>query len=427
MLRMKEDLLQFIWQRRLLKPEHLYTLNGESLTVISVGELNHDSGPDFSNARIKIGSIELIGNIEIHVRSSDWLKHGHQHDKAYDNIILHVVYKHDKALDQNTNNAVEVLELQNFIDPNLLKRYQELFESRQSLPCGTLLKEVNDLKVVSWMERMAIERLEHKTDRINELFLAYRGDYLAVLYTLMLRNFGFQINALPFELLSRQLPYQILLKHADNLLQLEALLLGTAGFLEEHYEKEYVLQLQNEYEYLRRKYDLRPLKKEVFKFSRLRPANFPDRRLSQFAKLVFEQPKFLNQAVHTTTYEELMGLLFVKQEGFWTEHFSLRSGQKTPEKGFGHASAENILINSLAPFFFFYGKKNSKPELVHAAVTLLSRCAAEDNVKTKLFKVKKSVLRTAADSQGIINLFDNYCRKKNCLRCGIANALLKSA
>ncbi len=427
MLKMKEDLLQFIWQRRLLKPAQLYTLSGEELNIISVGELNRDAGPDFSNARIKVGGLELAGNIEIHVRSSDWLKHGHQRDRSYDTLILHVVYEQDVVLDQNKDNGVKVLELKKWIDPSVLQKYGQLIGSRQQLPCASMLKDVSDFKLISWMERMAIERLETKTKRVQDLFDAYRGDYVAVFYTLLLRNFGFQVNALPFELLSRQLPYSLLLKHADNLLQLEALLLGSAGFLEEQFENPYVRQLQNEFEHLKLKYSLKPLKKEVFKFSRLRPANFPDRRLAQFAKLIHDCSGILNKTVNVRTYREWMDLLSVRQDGFWKNHFRLTGEESAIEKNFGTASAENILVNSVAPFFFFYGKKNSRPDMVNAAIALLSKCSAEENAKTKLFSVKKSVLRSASDSQGVINLFDNYCSKRNCLNCAIANTLLRSA
>lgn len=426
MLKFREDLLQFIWQHRLLKPSALFTTKGEEVHILKAGELNRNSGPDFFNARIKLNGVDLIGNIEIHVKTSDWLKHGHQRDKTYDNLILHVVYEHDVELDQNREHSVEVLEIKDHIENEVLKKYEGLLDSGHKLPCSSMLKSVDDFKLIGWMERMAIERLEYKTRRLEDLFITYSSDYVSVFYTCLLRNFGFQVNAVPFEMLARQLPYQLLLKHSDNLLQVEALLLGTAGFLEDQFEDKYILQLQNEFEYLKHKYGLINLRKEIFKFSRLRPANFPDRRLSQFALLIHTHPLFLSSPYLFTEHNQLLKVMTLRPEGYWKNHYRLNGKANSSDLHFGKNSMENIIINSISPFLFFYGRKNSKPDLSSAAIGLLSDCSLEENVKTRLFLVKKNVLRTAADSQGVINLYDNYCTKKNCLNCGIASSLLKS-
>ncbi|MBL7933769.1 MAG: DUF2851 family protein [Bacteroidia bacterium] len=427
MLKLKEDLLQFIWQQRLLKPLALFTAGGNELVIVKTGDLNRNSGPDFFNARIKLKGVELIGNIEIHIKTSDWLKHGHQHDKSYDNIILHVVFDHDVELDQNRNHSVEVLEIKNLIDHKVLEKYEGLIGSGTRLPCAAMLKSVDDVKLISWMERMAVERLEHKTKRLADFFAAYNSDYISVFYSSLLRSFGFQVNAQPFEMLARQLPYQLLIRHSDSLLQLEALLLGTAGFLEDQFEERYLLQVQNEFEYLKHKYGLISLNKEIFKFSRLRPANFPDRRLSQLALLLHLRPQLLTSPYRFKDYSTLMQMMEIKSQGYWSNHYKLNGAENSSELSFGKSSAENIIINSIAPFLFFYAKKNAKPDLSSAAITLLSQCSLEQNVKTQLFSAKKEVLKNAADSQGIINLYDNYCSRKNCLNCGIASSLLKSA
>lgn len=427
MLKIKEELLHHIWRHRLWQVGELKTLSGQTLQVVQTGDQNPNAGPDFSNARLRIGGLELAGNIEIHIRSSDWLKHGHQNDPAYNNIILHVVYEHDKVLEQNREYGVEVLELGPFVPAELLRNYENLVFSRQKLPCANQLKHLGDVKMISWMERMAVERLEHKTSRIQQLLKTYHGDYVAVLYTLLLRNFGFQVNAVPFELLSRQLPYPLLLKHSDNLFQLEALLLGTAGFLNEQAEHKYVQALQNEFVYLQHKYGLTVLSKEVFKFSRLRPANFPERRLAQVALLLHRYPTILNEAPYLLDYDGWMHKLQLKHEGFWKEHYRLHADAFTGDVGFGKTAAENLLINTIAPFFFFYGRKHEKPEVMKAAIELLSRCEVEKNHKTRLFQAKQDVFKNAADSQGLINLYDNYCSHKGCLSCGIGSALLKTA
>ena len=275
MLEFKEDLLQFIWRYKLLKPVPLITVSGKEISILKAGELNRDSGPDFFNAQIKINDIILAGNVEIHLKTSDWLKHGHGEDKNYDTIILHAVYENDITLKQNSDHNVEVLELRKHIDTATILNYQNLFSNRDTLPCSKHLAKVDDLKLISWLERMTIERMEEKVSRLQVWFDLSKGDYTQTFYISLLRNFGFKINSEPFELLAKQLPVQLLLKHADNLLQLEALLLGTSGLLENQFQNKYIQTLQNEFEYLRSKYGLCPIQTEIFKFSKLRPANFP--------------------------------------------------------------------------------------------------------------------------------------------------------
>lgn len=419
-----EDLLQFIWRHKLLKPLPLITKSGSEVKVLNPGDLNLDSGPDFFNAQIKINDLILAGNIEIHLKTSDWLRHNHQRDKSYDNIILHVVYEHDIELEQNRQNNVEVLELKNLIAKHTLETYSDLVNTNDKLPCHKQLKGVNGLKFVSWMERMTIERLEEKVKRIEHLFLANAGDYTQTFFTLLLRNFGFKVNALPFELIATQLPVHILLKHADNLLQLEALLLGMSGLLEESFEDKYIQKLQNEFEHLKMKYRLIPLKKELFKFSKMRPANFPNLRLAQVAMLVYTHPSLFTQPQNLMDYEMLLSALQPGLDGYWKNHYKIDGKHLEKDLAFGKSSAENVIINTFVPFFFFYSKKLAKPEYSDFAITLLNSCKMEANAKTRLFATKKACLVSAADSQAIINLYDKYCVQRKCIKCGIAAAIL---
>jgi len=426
MLDFKEDLLQFAWQHKLLKPGPIVTTSGKELTVLKPGELNKDSGPDFFNAQIRINNITLAGNIEVHIKTSDWLKHNHQTDKTYDNIILHVVYKNDIELEQNKRNNVEVIELMHLLPEHLLSQYTSLLNSKQPLACARQLNVVDDLKFSAWLQRMFVERLEYKTGWIQELFESYDGNYSQTFYTVLLRNFGFKVNALPFELLARQLPLAILLKHSDNLLQVEALLFGTAGLLEEQFENPYVLKLQNEFEYLKNKHRLIPLKKEIFKFSRLRPANFATLRLSQFAQLIHEQTALFNGPQNFNSFEKIKFALQLKPNGYWQHHYTM-DGQKTEKDlNLGVDSIDNLMINTFATFFFFYFKRTGQAEFETLPLILLEKCKFEKNAKTKLYSDKKSVLLNAADSQALIHLHDNYCVKRRCLNCGIAAAILKS-
>ncbi|MCW3075519.1 MAG: hypothetical protein JWO32_128 [Bacteroidetes bacterium] len=426
MLNLKEDILQFIWQHKLLKPLPLITTSGKEISILQPGELNTDSGPDFFNAMIKINGLRLAGNIEVHVKTDDWLKHNHQRDAAYDNLILHVVYEDNKILQQNTLNNVEVLEIKNLVPEELLNNYSTLIESKKSLACESQLPEVNDLKFTWWLQRMLIERLESKVKRIEEVFADAGGNYSQTFYTILLRSFGFKVNAVPFELLAKHLPLNVLLKHSGNLMQLEALLLGTAGFLDEQFSDNHVLSLQNEFEYLKTKYKIISLKKELFKFSRLRPANFPTLRLAQVAAVLHHQPQLFHSPHIFDAFEKIATALKKEASSYWKHHYLPDGNYTEKDLSLGTDSVNGIIINTFAPFFFFYFLKTGIANFEHVPLSLLEKCAFEKNLKTKFFLPKKHILKTAAESQGIINLYDNYCVKRKCLNCGIAGAILKS-
>lgn len=423
---MKEDILQFVWQHKLLKPAPLVTVSGKQLQIIKPGELNKDSGPDFFNAKIKIDDLIFAGNVEVHVKSSDWLSHNHQQDRNYDNLVLHVVYEHNKELNQITENNVEVLEIKNLVPQELLINYESLINSKTSIPCETQLSGVNEFKFNSWMERMLVERLEYKMARFQNLLDRYEGNYSHVLYVTLLRNFGFKVNAAPFELLAHTLPLQLLLKYSDHLPHLEALLLGTAGFLDDQFQDKHLRSIQNEFEFLRNKHGLVPLDKKIFKFSRLRPANFPTLRLAQFASLIHNNTQLFSAPYSFDSYHKLTRALEVDLNGYWKNHYSLDGAKTVHDLKFGTDSLTNLIINTFAPFFFFYGRKSGKAEYETTATHLLEGGAFENNAKTRLFAKKKEHLQSAAHSQALIHLFDNYCTPKKCLHCGIAASILQS-
>jgi hypothetical protein len=419
-----EDLLQFVWKHRLLKPVPLVSCSGNVIEVISPGDLNTDSGPDFFNGQIRLNGALLAGNIEVHIQSSDWNRHQHQQDKAYDNIILHVVYEHNKEISQNSLHNVEVLELKELISKDTISRYRELSSSPASLPCARQLPAIQPSRFVSWLEKMSLERLEKKIKTLEILFNATRGDYTQTFYSLFLRSFGFKVNAEPFELLARHLPLQILLKHSNDVFQLEALLLGTAGFLDRQVDDKYLRELQNEFEHLRRKYNLVSLESHLFKFSRLRPANFPSLRLAQFAQLLFQHPGIFAMPHHARNMNELQAALYTPLSGYWKQHYNLDSPASEKELQMGKQSMESIMINVFSPFYFFYGLKLDKPQLRELAVEILKKCAPEDNFKTRLFVAQHKNIQNAASTQGIINLYDNYCTHKKCLSCALAQSFL---
>lgn len=425
MLKIKEDLLQYVWQHKLTTTNEFISTTNNKIKIIHFGTLNQDSGPDFFNAKIKVNELILAGNIEIHVKTSDWEKHGHQFDESYSNIILHVVYEHDREIAQNTENLVEVIELKKFLSPHLIVKYQKLIESKNKIPCQNSFDKIEDFKFSSWLQRLSIERLEKKTERIEQLFLEFNGDYHQTFYTLLLSAFGFKTNALPFELLAKQLPYNVLIKHSDQLFQLESLLLGTSGFLDEQFEDNYLSRLSNEFIFLQAKYKLIPLDKRLFKFSKMRPANFPTLRLAQFAAFFGHGCQVLSNFNQLSNLNQVMNIFNISVSEYWKTHYSLGGNKVNNTDTLGKDSAEKIIINAIVPFLFFYSRKVNQDLLRENALELLSNCKWEENKKTKLFLKLRKPDYSAADSQAMINLFDNYCSKKRCLNCNVGMDLLK--
>ena len=421
---MQEELLQFIWKYRLIKPQELITVNGNKIKIIHPGELNSDSGPDFFNAKIKIGNITLAGNVEIHIKSSDWIKHKHQNDTSYNNLILHAVYENDKPIQQNKENNVEVLELKKIIDKTILQKYNTLLSSKQNIACANQIKTVPTTKLNGWLLRMQIERLEIKTAYIKQLFETANHDYIQTFYLVLARNFGFKVNSEAFELLAKNLPLPVLIKHKNSLLQIEALLFGTAGFLEQSYKSKYAQQLQNEFEFLKNKYNLKPLPKSLWKFLRLRPANFPTVRLSQFALIIHHYSDLFSNPINFKDYKILKKAICIEPKGYWLNHYLFDGSETKNSKSLGEGSIQNIVINAMAPFLFFYGKQSGNENFCEAALNCFETLKFESNHKTKQFINSGLKFKNAGQSQALINLYDNYCNKKQCIKCGVAASLL---
>lgn len=421
---MKEELLHFIWQYKLLRPVELQTTSGTTLKIIQPGELNKDAGPDFFNAKIKIGSVTLAGNIEIHVNASDWTKHNHDKDASYSNIILHVVYNNDLKKQNDTDHQFEVLELKNYLDKSVLKKYELLVSSKAKLACHKHIAGISALKISSWLQRMLIERLEKKTEYIRHLFDLSGNNYSETLYLTIARNFGFKTNAEPFENLARHLPLSVLLKHSQNVFQLEALLFGCAGLLEKPFKEKYFQQLQNEFEFLKNKYQLRTMKPEVWKFMRMRPANFPSVRIWQFAAILHSSSDLFSNPEKYRTKKTLSKAIQFKPQGYWTNHYYPEGKEQKELGAIGESSVENILINSLAPFLFFYGKQTGKDQFIDYALQCYDDTTFESNIKTRHFTKAGLKFKTSGESQALINLYDNYCVPKQCLKCTIASQLL---
>lgn len=424
---MNEALLQLIWKHKLLGQLRFAGTKNESIEIQSIGEHNQDSGPDFFNSKVCIDGVVLAGNVELHIKTSDWLKHQHQQNKAYDNLILHVVYEHDIELKQNEKYNVSVIELKPYIKPNLIEQYKSLQNSKQQIACGKTVTTVPDIIWKPWLDRLAISRLELKVNYLEHLFEFTNQNYEDVLYILLCRNFGFKINNDAFELLAKSLSYTVLKKYCHNQIQVEALLFGTAGFLEEPFEDDYPKLLQNEFEFLKHKHKLIPLEKTIWKFAKTRPVNFPTIRISQLANLIGKQQSLFHLLETKPGIKELRMFFDINTSTYWQDHFKFDNKAETSLKPLGDNAFEIIVINTVIPFLFFYSKKTFNDELSDYALNLLSHLNPEDNVKTKNYSSLGINIENALESQALIQLYDSFCSKKACLNCRVAEYLLKHA
>jgi len=420
---MHETLLQFIWQYSLYRPGQLHTTDGEPVTVIFPGRRNTDAGPDFLAAKIRIGNVLLVGNVELHVCSKDWFRHGHQHDPAYRHIILHVVYRDDA---QAQGGAAPVMELAGHIPDYVIRQYTYLLQTHQRIPCGKELHRVKTITGESWLVRLLAERWEEKLTDWELLLRRASGDWRSLLYWRMAANFGFRTNAMPFLLLAQSLPLNILARHRDSLEQLEALLFGQAGMLQGDFHETYPRALQDEYRYLQQKYRLMPLQAHIWKFMRMRPANFPSLRIAQFAALVHRSLHLLTRMLEKTTAAEISALLDVTASAYWDTHVRLdEPQQRCMKKRLGEASVRNIIINTIAPVQFLYAHHHGMKAQQQQALQLLEAIAPEQNSIIALWEAAGWQPVSAAQSQAMIQLYNHYCTPRRCLECSIGLSIIR--
>ena len=419
---MQEKLLQFIWQYSLYNPTQLTTTNGEQVTVVHPGMYNTNAGPDFLEAKIRVGNTLLVGHAELHINSSDWVKHKHDNDAAYNNVILHVVYKHDA--DAGPKNTA-VLELANHIPADVLKKYETLMQSKTDVPCASQLQKVRDITKESLLSRMLAERWEEKQIVWLDLLEKSAGDWRNVLYWRMAANFGFKVNAETFLALAQSIPHNVFAK-GGSLLQTEAILFGQAGMLNYTFKDEYPNQLKEEYAFLKQKYKLNPLQAHQWKFMRLRPANFPTIRIAQFAALVHKSFHLFSQIVETHTVKEVLPLLEVTASPYWDNHYRFdEEADVVSNKHLGKASVHNIIINTIAPIQFLYAQAHGTAKDQERALQLLDTIPAEKNAITTMWQDCQWRPANAGHSQAMIQLYNNYCTKKRCLECAIGLSLIK--
>lgn len=421
-LEMKESILHYVWQQKLFSIQHLSSTEGERLEVIDVGKFNTDAGPDFFNAKIKIGSTIWAGNIEIHQRSSDWFKHHHQADKSYDTVILHVVQKADTEIFRTDGEKIPQLELT--FPQEIELNYKQLLEEKKWISCADKVGDIPSIFIQSWKTFLLTERLEHKMESIQHLLHENKQHWEEAFYIVLAQNFGFSTNALPFKNLAKSIPLSVLSKHKDQLLQLEALLFGQAGLLDENSTDVYLLQLKKEHLFLQSKYALQPLSEGQWKLLRLRPDNFPHIRIAQFAALIHSSSKLFSKILDCPDIAYLHSLFNAEPSGYWQNHYVFGIESPAKKKKIGAQSVNGIIINTVVPFVFCYAYQKNDQALKDKALQLLETLPVEHNSIVSGWESLGIHATSAFDSQALIQLKKCYCDDKKCLRCRIGHKVL---
>ncbi len=419
---MKESILHYIWQHKLFTPHSLLTTEGEKVEIIDVGKINTDAGPDFFNAKIKIGDTIWAGNVEIHTRASDWKIHNHQADQAYDSVILHVVKFADTEILRKNGTKIPQIEL--IYPHNIEENYEQLISEQKWIPCEDKISKVPNIFIQSWKTTLLTERLEQKMKAISQLLDNNNQHWEEAFYITLARSFGFGTNSQAFEALAKSLPLSALGKHKNNLFQIEALLFGQSGLLVDQISDEYCLQLKKEFEFMKAKFNLQPLKSEFWKLLRLRPDNFPHIRIAQFAGLIHSSSKMFSRIVEQPEIKYLNELFNCEPSEYWKTHYTFGNQSLEKTKKLGKTSINSILINTVIPFLFCYASQKGIQELKDKALQLLEFLPAEQNSVIAGWKQLGLNAETAFDSQALLQLKKYYCDDKKCLRCRIGHKVL---
>ncbi len=420
---MKEEFLQFIWAHGLFNKSNLKTVDGKTVEIISTGRPNTDSGPDFFNARVRIGETIWAGNIEIHQKSSHWYQHRHNTDAAYDNVVLHVVELHDKPV-LIKNNELPTLEIS--YPQAILENFEQLLKSERWIACEEKLAEVDPFILRFWYSSLMIERLESKTNDILTLLEQNKNNWNETFYQLLSRNFGMKTNALPFELLAKSIPLNILSKHKNDLFQIEALLFGQAGLLNEtQLGDEYYLSLRNEYTYLSKKYGLSGIEPHLWKFMRLRPINFPTIRIAQLAMLIHHSSALFSRILETEDLDLIRELFDVSASEYWDSHYRFnKTSEENKQKNLGEAAFNNLIINTIVPLMFVYGDQHIDQAMKDRALFMLEKMAPESNQIIRKWNELGIDSRSAFETQALIHLKNSYCEIKKCLHCQLGAKII---
>ena len=419
-----ERLLHYVWKYKLYTATPLITTEGRPVQVIDPGMQNTDAGPDFFNAKIKIDGTLWVGSVEIHDKSSDWLLHHHDTDKAYDCVILHIIGFNDFQPVRTNGNPIPQMLLT--VPENILRSIDWLLYREAALPCLDHITGIAPLHIACWMEALLSERLERKTHDIFLLLDAYQTDWNEVFYITLTRNFGFGVNNDAFERLAKSLPLRCIQKQRSSHSQIEAMLFGQAGMLKEENDDHYYRLLQREYDFLRHKFSLSPMEDFVFKNLRTRPVNFPYLKVAQLAALWVQYDTLFSAILEARSTGEIKKYFRIPPSGYWETHYHFRYASPRKEKTIGENALNILLINTVVPMLFAYGLHNKRPEYCERATRLLESIPPEKNTIVTTFYNAGITVRHAGDSQALIQLKREYCEKKKCLYCRIGFRMLKT-
>lgn len=421
---MKEELLHFVWKFQLFKAKLLQTVNGKIIEIVSVGQPNNNSGPDFLNAKVLIDGQLWAGNVEIHLKASDWYVHNHQKDTAYDAVILHVVWEDDVSVFNINNTPLPTLCLQDKILKSTLKNYFNLFKKdKKWINCENFIDEVDTFTWGNWKDRLLIERLEDKTNFISTLLKQTHNDWETTLFLVLAKNFGLKINADTFLAMAKTIPFSVVKKTATKQNELEALFFGQANLLLETKESVYYHTLKEEYGYLKHKFKLMPQVGGNMKFFRLRPNNFPTIRLSQLATLYHTHQNLFSKVIEINNLPNFYDLFSVQTSSYWKTHYTFDKTSKKSTKKLSNSFIDLLLINTIIPLKFLYRKSEGKS--VNKVISILSEIKSEKNNIINHFEDLQIKSKSASDSQALLQLKNQYCNFYKCLNCVVGNYIIK--
>ncbi len=423
---MKEDYLHYIWKFQKLNPALLKTVDNESVLIKRVGLHNQNAGPDFLESKVFIGDTEWFGSVEIHVKSSDWNKHKHQYDKAYNNVMLHVVFEDDEPVKNQNGELIPTLVLKPLLDNNKFKQYKHFINNGLTIPCQRHLEPIDSFIINNWLERLVLERLERKTTLITKTLEEYKGDWSQTFTHYIMRYFGMKVNGDAMAELSRKTPLIYIQKERNHLPTLEALLFGQAGLINTTViEDDYFLALRKEYLFLKQKYDLTAMKVVNWKYSKLRPPNFPTIRIAQIAQLFHSTDQLFENIRALSTVTDYQKLLTVSTSDYWNTHYTFGKECKQTKNSVGKIMINNIIINVVSPMSFAYGKSINDERYCNYATELITSLPSESNSIIDNWKTIGLKSKSAMQSQSLIELYSNYCTNKKCLSCAIGVQVLK--
>jgi hypothetical protein len=426
---MKEDFLHYVWRYQKFDTNELETSDSASVKTIKTGFAHSNSGPDFQQAKILIDEMEWNGAVEIHIKSSDWNRHNHQEDPNYENVVLHVVWKNDEPIKHPDGSKIPTIELKDRIDYDLIEKYQKLQGSQNEIPCAGHWADISDLHKAEMLEKALVERLHQKSEKARTHFEEGSQNWDQASFFMLLSAMGFKVNQHPFERLAEILPYQLIKKYSSSIFQLEALLFGASGFLAQDFEDEYPNKLKKEWEFLSHKHKATlgsAMNLHEWRFLRLRPANFPTIRLAELAQILHVFPSLFDAFVIDLDLKTLQKRFKVKVSDYWLNHYQFDKESKFRNKQFGQNSIKTLIINCIPPLLALYANSVGEEKYMDKAISLLNDIKEEKNYITKKFADLGEELKSAFDSQAMIQLHNEYCQPKKCLNCSIGLSILKA-